>query len=71
MATFENRDLHLVNKALCLSILVVEQLPEGPFRSDSDLADMKDLADWLLMGDVELAQYMRSAHILLNGGPLD
>ena len=45
MALFESRDLHLLKKALCLSVLVIEKQPEGPFRPDSDLADLKDLAD--------------------------
>lgn len=69
MATFENRDLHLVKKALCLSVLVIERQPEGPFRPDSDLSDLKDLADRLFSGDTEFSHYMRSAHIILNGGP--
>ncbi|WP_426387660.1 hypothetical protein [Sphingobium sp. R-21] len=69
MVLFESRDLHLVKKALCLSVLVIEKQPEGPFRPDSDLADLKDLADRLLPGDTELALYMRSARLVLNGGP--
>lgn len=69
MVLFESRDLHLVKKALCLSVLVIEKQPEGPFRPDLDLADLKDLADRLLPGDTELALYMRSARLVLNGGP--
>jgi hypothetical protein len=70
MATFEKRDLHLVKKALCLSVLVIERQAEGPFRPDSDITDLKDLADRLFSGDAEFSHYMRSAHLILNGGPV-
>lgn len=69
MALFEQRDLHLVKKALCLSVLVMGEQPEGPFRPDSDLADMKDLLDRLLRSDKELGLYMRSAQLILKGSP--
>lgn len=70
MAEVASRDLHLVKKALCLSILVIERQPEGAFRPDSDRADMNDLADRLMTTDAELAHYLRSARIVLDGGPL-
>lgn len=69
MAQITDRDLHLVKKALCLSIAVIEQQPEGPFRPDSDLADMKGLADRLMANDSELAHYLRSAALILSGKP--
>ncbi|MGA1809829.1 MULTISPECIES: hypothetical protein [Sphingobium] len=69
MAQITDRDLHLVKKALCLSIAVIEQQPDGPFRPDSDAADMKDLADRLMANDAELAHYLRSARIILAGKP--
>ncbi|WP_093085507.1 hypothetical protein [Sphingobium sp. AP50] len=69
MAQITDRDLHLVKKALCLGIAVIEQQPEGPFRPDSDAADMKDLADRLMEDDIELAHYLRSARLVLSGKP--
>ena len=69
MAQITDRDLHLVKKALCLSIAVIEQRPDGPFRPDCDAADMKDLADRLMANDAELAHYLRSARIILSGKP--
>lgn len=67
MAQFSGRDLHLVKKALCLSILAMEELPDGPFKPASDVTDMKALLEDLMPGDVELQHYMRSAHIALTG----
>lgn len=69
MAEFSGRDLHLVKKALCVSILAIEEQPDGPFKPASDIADMKALLDALLPGDIELNHYMRSAHIALTGSP--
>ena len=69
MPTLDLRALHLMKKALCLSIHVIERQPEGPFRSGSDLADMKDFAERLMENDEELAHYLRSALIILHGGP--
>ena len=62
MAEFEGRDLHLVKKALCIGILMIESQEDGPFKAESDLTDMK-------AGGVELHHYMRSAHIALAGRP--
>lgn len=70
MAHIVDRDLLLVKKALCLSIAVIEQQPESPFRPDSDVADMTDLADRLMKNDGELAHHLRSAQLILRGGPL-
>ena len=70
MAEIIDRDLHLVKKALCLSIAVIEQQPEGPFRPDSDTSDMKDLAERLMASDVELEHYLRSARLILAGRPV-
>ncbi|HUD92807.1 hypothetical protein [Sphingobium sp.] len=47
MAVFEDRDLHLVKKALCIGVLAIEQSPDSAFKPESDLADMKDLLDRL------------------------
>lgn len=69
MAQIIDRDLHLVKKALCFSIAVIERQPEGPFRPDSDATDMKDLADRLMANDIELVQYLRSARLILSGKP--
>lgn len=69
MAQITDRDLHLVKKALCLSIAVIEQQPDGPFRPDCDAADMKNFADRLMANDAEFAHYLRSACIILSGKP--
>ncbi|MCC4252582.1 hypothetical protein LL251_09135 [Sphingobium naphthae] len=69
MANIVERDLHLVKKALCLSIITIERQPEGAYRPDSDLSDMKMLAERLMANDTELAHYLRSAQIILSGGP--
>jgi len=69
MAEIRSRDLHLVKKSLCLSIATIEAQAEGPFGPDSDMTDMKDLAERLMDNDTELAHYIRSARLILNGGP--
>lgn len=70
MAEFHLRELHLVKKALCISVLAIER-QDGPFQSFSDLADMKAMIEDLVPGDVALANFMRSAHIALTGCPPD
>ena len=69
MLEFAGRDLHLVKKALAIAMLTIERSPEGPFRSDSDMADMKALLDDMIESDIELAHYTRAAHIALTGKP--
>ena len=69
MPNFEGRDLHLVKKALAIALLTIERSPDGPFRSDSDMADMKALLDDMIESDTELAHYTRAAHIALTGKP--
>ena len=69
MLEFAGRDLHLVKKALAIAMLTIERSPDGPFRSDSDMADMKVLLDEMIESDTELAYYTRSAHIALTGKP--
>ena len=69
MLEFAGRDLHLVKKALAVAMLTIERSPDGPFRSDSDMADMKALLDEMIESDTELAYYTRSAHIALTGKP--
>lgn len=68
MAEFRDRDLHLVKKALAIAVLAIERQP-GPFQSQSDQADMKDLLDRLIANDGELAHYTRSAPIAVTGEP--
>lgn len=53
MAEFEDRDLHLVKKALAIAVLAIERQP-GPLQSTSDQSDMKALLDQMFDGDVEL-----------------
>ena len=69
MPELAGRDLHLVKKALAIAVAAIERMPEGPFRSDSDMADMKALLDTMIESDNELAHYARSAHIALTGKP--
>jgi len=66
MAELKDRDLHLVKKALAIAVLAIERQP-GPFRSQSDQADMKDVLDRLIANDGELAHYARSARIAVTG----
>lgn len=68
MAEFGGRELHLIKKALAISVLVIERQP-GPFQSASDQADIKALLDRLIEKDGELAHYARSARIAVTGWP--
>ena len=45
-------------------------MPEGPFRSDSDVTDMKALLDEMIESDAELAHYARSARIAVTSKPV-
>ncbi|GLQ93421.1 hypothetical protein GCM10007901_23720 [Dyella acidisoli] len=67
MATFEMRELHLVKKALAISILVMER-QHGPLSSPSDRFDMKLLLEHLT-DTAELEHYTRSAWIAVTGKP--
>jgi hypothetical protein len=68
MPELARRDLHLVKKALAISILVIERT-DGPFQSVGDMEDMKHLLDSMIEGDEELAHYLRSARIAVTGAP--
>lgn len=68
MASLDLRDMHLIKKALAISVLVLEK-QTGPFGSPNDLLDMKLLLE-RLMDIQELEHYMRSAQIAVMGGPL-
>ena len=68
MATFIDRELHLVKKALAIAVLAIERQP-GPFQSMSDQADMKVMLDHLITSDDELAHYARAARIAVTGKP--
>jgi hypothetical protein len=68
MAEVQDRELHLVKKALAIAILAIERQP-GPFQSSSDQFDMKALLDRLISPDEELAFYARSARIAVTGTP--
>ena len=63
-----NRDAHLVKKALAIAALVIERTP-GPFQSESDMNDMKELLGRVIISDAELAFYARSARIAVTGSP--
>ena len=69
MPELDGRNLHLVKKALAIAVLTIQRSPEGPFRSDSDMQDMKDLLDDMIASDIELEQYARAARIAVTGRP--
>ena len=69
MPELAGRDLHLVKKALAITVLAIQRSPEGPFRSESDLTDIKALLDTLIESDVELEYYARAARIAVTGRP--
>ena len=66
LAEFAGRDLHLVKKALAISILAIERQP-GPFQSISDMADMKRLLADLIESETELEHYAKAAHTAVTG----
>lgn len=68
MPELQQRDLHLVKKALAIAILAIERMP-GPLQSANDLADMKVLLGNMITSDGELAEYARSARIAVTGRP--
>ena len=70
MPELSGRKLHLVKKALAIAVASMEQTPEGPFRPDSDVTDMKALLDEMIISDVELSHYARSARIAVTGKPM-
>lgn len=65
MAEFEDRDLHLVKKALAIAVLAIERQP-GPLQSTSDQSDIKALLDQMIDGDVQLEHYARAARIAVT-----
>jgi hypothetical protein len=69
MPELAGRDLHLIKKALAVAVLTIERMPEGPFRSNSDMADMKSLLDEMIESDVELEHYAWAAQIAVTGKP--
>ena len=69
MPELSGRKLHLVIKALVVAVAAIERVPEGPFRPDNDVADMKALLDEMIESDAVLAHYARSAQITLTGKP--
>lgn len=69
MATLDLRDMHLIKKALAISVLVLEK-QTGPFGSPNDLFDMKLLLE-RLTDTSDLEHYMRSAQIAVTGSPPD
>lgn len=70
MPELDGRDLHLVRKALAIAVLTIQRSPEGPFRSDSDMTDMKDLLDELIVSDVKLEHHARAAQIAVTSKPV-
>lgn len=69
MPELSGRDLHLVKKALAIAVAAIERMPKGPFRSGSDMADMKALLSEMIESDVQLEHYARAARIAVTGRP--
>lgn len=67
MAEFQDRELHLVTKALAIAAVQVIERNDGPFQAASDMSDMKDMLDRLVTGDHELARMLRAARIQITG----
>ena len=70
MPELSGRKLHLVKKALAVAVASIERMPDGPFRSDSDVTDMKALLDEMIESDAELTHYGRSARIAVTSKPI-
>ncbi len=69
MPELDGRNLHLVKKALAIAVLTIQRSPDGPFRSDTDMRDMKDLLDGMIVSDMEPEHYARAAQIAVTGMP--
>lgn len=69
MPELVGRDLYLVKKALAMAVISIQRAPEGPFRPDSDMTDMKQLLEQMVARDEELAHYARSARTAITGNP--
>ena len=69
MPELSGRNLHLVKNALAIAVRSIENMPDGPFRSDSDMTDMKALLDDMIESDVELEHYAKAARIATTGRP--
>lgn len=70
MSELSGRNLHLIKKALAIAVASMERMPESPFRSDSDVADMNTLLDEMVESDVQLEFYARAALIAITGKPV-
>lgn len=69
MPELSGRKLRFIEKALAIAVAAIERMPDGPFRSDSDMVDMKGLLDEMIGSDVELEHYAHSARIAVTGRP--
>jgi hypothetical protein len=69
MPELKGRELHLIKKALAIAVLAIERTLDGPFQSDSDMADMKALLREMIASGTELAFYAKAARIAVTGMP--
>ena len=69
MPALAGRELHLVKKSLAIAVLAIQRSPDGPFRSESDLTDIKALLDAIIESDVELKHYVRAERMAVTGRP--
>jgi hypothetical protein len=59
-SSLTGRQHHLIAKALAYAVNVIDALPKE-HKALSDQADMKDLLEQMLVSDVELETYQRTA----------
>jgi len=66
MLDANEREMHLIKKALAIAVLAIEARP-GPLQSSSDQFEMKVLLDRLAGRDAEIEFYARAARIAFFG----
>ena len=67
MPELSGRKLHLVEEALVTAVASIEFMPDGSFRSDCEVTDMKALLDEMIETHGELAHHARSSRIAVTG----
>jgi hypothetical protein len=68
MLDANEREMHLIKKALAIAVLAIEARP-GPLQSTADQFEMKLLLDRLVGRDAEIEFYARAARIAVLGSP--
>lgn len=68
MSDFDDRELHLMKKALAIAVLAIER-QEGALQSASDMSDMKSLLGRLISSEAVFEHYIQAARIVVQGRP--